>query len=93
VNKILVAAYVLTSILFSSCSTTLSESINTKKRDPAMRTLFLKQNPCPSTHKNYGSCPGYIVDHVIPLKRGGPDRPDNMQWQTVEDAKQKDKWE
>lgn len=58
-----------------------------------MRSLFLKQNPCPSTNKNFGSCPGYIVDHIIPLKRGGPDRPHNMQWQTVEDANQKDKWE
>jgi hypothetical protein len=37
--------------------------------------------------------PGYIVDHVVPLKRGGSDTPDNMQWQTKEEAKQKDKWE
>ena len=37
--------------------------------------------------------PGYVVDHVVPLKRGGADSPLNMQWQTIEDAKQKDKWE
>lgn len=37
--------------------------------------------------------PGYVVDHVIPLKRGGPDTPANMQWQTVEEAKAKDKRE
>jgi hypothetical protein len=36
---------------------------------------------------------GYVIDHVIPLKRGGSDTPDNMQWQTIEDAKQKDKTE
>jgi 5-methylcytosine-specific restriction endonuclease McrA len=36
---------------------------------------------------------GYVVDHIIPLKRGGPDTPSNMQWQTIEEAKQKDKWE
>jgi len=40
-----------------------------------------------------GPCPGYIIDHVIALKRGGPDTPANMQWQTVEDAKAKDRWE
>ncbi len=37
--------------------------------------------------------PGYVVDHIIPLKRGGCDCPSNMQWQTIQDAKAKDKWE
>lgn len=37
--------------------------------------------------------PGYVVDHIIPLKRGGCDCPANMQWQTIEAAKAKDKWE
>jgi len=36
---------------------------------------------------------GYVVDHIIPLKRGGPDAPSNMQWQTKADGKAKDKWE
>ena len=37
--------------------------------------------------------PGYVVDHIIPLKRGGSDTPANMQWQTVKESKAKDKWE
>jgi hypothetical protein len=37
--------------------------------------------------------PGYVVDHIIPLKRGGCDCPSNMQWQTIDQAKSKDKWE
>jgi hypothetical protein len=37
--------------------------------------------------------PGYVVDHIIALKRGGADSPSNMQWQTIADAKAKDKWE
>jgi hypothetical protein len=62
---------------------------------PRSRQLnaFKKQNPCPATGKTFGSCPGYVVDHIIPLKRGGPDSPSNMQWQTKEAAKEKDKWE
>jgi hypothetical protein len=37
--------------------------------------------------------PGYVIDHIIALKRGGPDKPSNMQWQTIEEAKAKDRWE
>jgi hypothetical protein len=37
--------------------------------------------------------PGYVVDHVTPLACGGADRPSNMQWQTVAEAKAKDKTE
>jgi hypothetical protein len=58
-------------------------------RDPATRAAFHRQNPCPSTGKASGACPGYVVDHVHPLKRAGADRPSNMRWQTVEEAKRK----
>lgn len=64
-----------------------------KKRDATMRKLFLANNPCPSTGKNKGACPGYVVDHIVPIKRGGGDNPYNMQWQNVQDAKDKDRWE
>jgi len=37
--------------------------------------------------------PGYVVDHVVPLACGGADAPSNMQWQTVEEAKSKDRME
>ena len=37
--------------------------------------------------------PGYVVDHIVPLCAGGADAPSNMQWQTVEDAKVKDRQE
>jgi hypothetical protein len=62
-------------------------------RSPQARSQFRKSSPCPSTGKSSGSCPGYVIDHVTPLKRGGGDAPRNMQWQTKEAAREKDKWE
>jgi hypothetical protein len=37
--------------------------------------------------------PAKIVDHIILLKRGGPDALDNMQSQIKEEAKAKDRVE
>jgi len=34
-----------------------------------------------------------VVDHIVPLKRGGADLPNNMQWQNVAEAKAKDRVE
>jgi len=36
---------------------------------------------------------GHVVDHIVALACGGCDCVANMQWQTIEDAKAKDKWE
>lgn len=63
------------------------------KRSSSARHAFQKVNPCPSTGNTSGACPGYVIDHIIPLKRGGSDIPSNMQWQTIEAAKAKDLWE
>ena len=63
------------------------------KRSTAAKDAFKHQNPCPSTGRRTGACPGYVIDHVRPLANGGRDDPSNMQWQTKEAAKEKDKWE
>jgi hypothetical protein len=62
-------------------------------RSQAARADFQRQTPCPATGNSRGPCPGYVVDHVVPLCAGGPDQPVNMQWQTVEAAKAKDRAE
>jgi hypothetical protein len=64
-----------------------------KKRSREARSAFKRSHSCPSTGKTFGACPGYTIDHIRPLKRGGADAPSNMQWQTKAEAKQKDKWE
>ncbi len=63
------------------------------KRGEEARAAFERSHPCPSTGKSSGGCPGYVVDHIVALKRGGADAPSNMEWQTIEAAKAKDKWE
>ncbi len=63
------------------------------ERSEHAKNDFKRSHPCPSTGKSSGSCPGYVIDHVVPLKRGGADAPYNMQWQTEAAAKAKDRWE
>jgi hypothetical protein len=62
-------------------------------RSEKAKDEFKKSHPCPSTGKSYGACPGYVIDHVTALKQGGADAPYNMQWQTVDQAMAKDRWE
>lgn len=64
-----------------------------RKRSAAAKYDFRKANPCPATGHITGPCPGYVIDHVKALKRGGADAPSNMQWQTIAAAREKDKWE
>jgi hypothetical protein len=62
-------------------------------RSAKAKHAFQKAHPCPATGKTSGACPGYVIDHVTPLKRGGADNSGNMQWQTTEAAKLKDRTE
>lgn len=56
-------------------------------RSSKAKQEFMKQTGYPKGR------PGYVVDHVVPLKKGGCDCPSNMQWQTKAEAKAKDKVE
>ena len=62
-------------------------------RSASVKREFQLTHPCPSTGLTSGACPGYVKDHIVPLACGGPDAPLYMQWQTIRDAKAKDKWE
>jgi hypothetical protein len=60
-------------------------------RSTTAKHEFQKAHPCPSTGKTTGVC--YVIDHIMPLKRGGADSPANMHWQATAAAKAKVKVE
>jgi 5-methylcytosine-specific restriction endonuclease McrA len=62
------------------------------ERSSAVRSQFQRHTICPSTGK-YGRCRDHVIDHVMPLCAGGADNLANLQYQTIEDAKIKDRWE
>jgi hypothetical protein len=75
------------------CTTCARDNHGRIKRSGHAKSAFKKQYACPSTGKISGACPGYVIDHKMPLKHGGQDAPSNMQWQTTQAAKAKDKTE
>lgn len=68
-------------------------SPDTFSRDRNVPLEFQRAHPCPSTGRTAGTCPGYVRDHIVPLCKGGPDTVANLQWQSRQAAKAKDRWE
>jgi hypothetical protein len=77
----------------TNCTSCARDSRSRIARNATVKHDFQKSHPCPSTGKATGACKGYVIDHVLPLKRGGADAVGNTQWQTVQAAKAKDKVE
>lgn len=76
------------------CLALLSSAADARiPRSQKAKVLFQWDHPCPANGAQRGKCPGYVIDHIDPLCHGGADAPTNMQWQTIQDAKVKDRWE
>lgn len=59
---------------------------------------FKKLHPCPATGKTSGACPGWSMDHVVPLASCGCDAVWNLQWlpnelKSAAGTLPKDRWE
>lgn len=68
------------------------------KRSSYLVYKFKQLYACPSTGLHYGACPGWSVDHVVPLVCGGRDIIENLQWlpnaiKSAAGELPKDRWE
>lgn len=59
---------------------------------------FRRLYACPATGQHQGPCPGWAIDHVIPLAVGGCDAVRNLQWlpaaiKSCAGTTCKDRWE
>lgn len=86
----LICAMSLTAIAQESCVLPRTKAGNIKRSTTEVRH-FKAHNPCPSTGKTTGSCPGYQVEHTQPLCACGPDKESNMTWMATAEHKIKTK--
>lgn len=76
-------------LLAAALVVTLASSSWAAQRSAKAVAEFRRANPCPATGKARGACPGWQVDHRHPLCAAGADKPENLQWLSVEDHKAK----
>lgn len=71
------------------CHRAVARSTAAPRRSRSVRSEFQRLSPCPSTGRASGSCPGWEVDHVVPLACGGTNSLGNLQWLTREENRSK----
>lgn len=62
------------------CGTPVRDAHGAIVRSQAVLHAFQRLHPCPSTGKTTGACPGWALNHVIPLACGGCDAVSNLDW-------------
>jgi hypothetical protein len=51
---------------YTRCTNRAPSLRGSDERSTAAKNAFKRAHPCPSTGRSSGSCPGYVIDHVIP---------------------------
>lgn len=90
-RRVLYAAAIGAAVGAGLLAWSLADASNVK-RNSAERYRFQRDHPCPAVTvpaKGSRACPGYVVDHIVPLCEGGEDHRRNMQWLTVEQHREK----
>lgn len=86
-------ALLLLGLAFPAVADLLRDKRGRIYRDSSVVREFRKTHPCPATGERGGLCPGFVIDHVTSLACGGPDIVENLTWQTVAEAREKDRIE
>lgn len=60
------------------CGSPIRDTNGVIVRSSAVITAFRKFHPCPSTLLFSGACPGWSINHIIPLACGGCDAVSNL---------------
>lgn len=80
------------------CGEPKRDSDGTISRSTTVLKHYQKIHPCSSTGLTTEKCPGWSLDHVIPLACGGCDSIENLQWlkntiKSCAGTECKDRWE
>lgn len=65
------------------CGVPERESDGDIARSATVLRAYRRLHPCPATGLSEGACPGWQINHVIPLASGGCDSVVNLQWVPV----------
>lgn len=84
---------IMVAIAFAASAPIARPTVKPLDRNPAVVAAFRKTHPCPATGKTDGACDGWVVDHVWSLCLGGPDKVENMRWQSAIESQIKDVFE
>ena len=84
-NRFFISILLMLSLSANAC--VIRDKNGKIARDKRVVKEFMVKTGYPSGRK------GYVVDHIIPLCACGLDHTSNLQWQTIEEAKKKDKEE
>ncbi len=83
---------------FRQCGQPARDARGAIKRNSAVIDAYKRLHPCPATGLSTGACPGWQINHTIPLVSGGCDSVINMSWlplqiKTCTSAHCVDRWE
>ena len=65
---------------YRMCGVVVRDAQGNTKRSTAVLSAYKKIHPCPSTGLTAGACPGWALNHSIPLACGGCDAVYNLTW-------------
>lgn len=66
-----------------TCNNCVRDIGGSISHNPGPVRKFRATHPCPANGSLSGPCPGFVVDHVKSLAKGGLDTAGNMRWRTV----------